>query len=76
MGNPLPTNFLYTNIKQLLERVAPVMIDNQSILALVGHIDDVIKSNISGDSNDDDFEMPSPIESGMRLLLVIWSYFE
>ena len=65
MGNPIPQNHLYTHVKMLLERVAPVMIDNQAIVALMKIIDDSIRGlNEIGD------DVMNASEKGLKLLLV------
>ena len=65
MGNAIPQNYLYGNVKMLMERVAPVMIDTTAINALMRYIDDAVSG--IGELCDD---IPKPIESGMKLLLV------
>ena len=69
MGNAVPTNQLYTNVKTLLERVAPVMIDNLAITALVEHLHDAITGTINLRK-----EVPDIIEKGMKLLLVRYRF--
>lgn len=70
MGNPVPQNFLYTNIKQLLERIAPVMIDNSAIVALVTHIEGILPTGDADDAETDRLGDSENLESGMKLLLV------
>ena len=65
MGNAVPTNGLYTNVKTLLERVAPVMIDMDAMDALVAYLDDAV--NGLQEINDD---IPDVVEKGMGLLAV------
>ena len=64
-GNPIPSNYLYTHVKMILERVAPVMIDSTAIKALMKFIDDAVCG--LGEICDD---VPDAIEKGMKLLLV------
>ena len=70
MGNPVPQNFLYTNIKQLLERIAPVMIDSSAIVALVTHIESILPTGDADDAEADRLGDSENLESGMKLLLV------
>ena len=65
MGNSIPQNFLYGNVKMLMERVAPVMIDATAIVALLKFIEEAVDG--VGEICE---EIPKPIESGMKLLLV------
>ena len=65
MGNPIPQNYLYTNVKLLLERVAPLMIDSMAIMALVKFVDEAVGG--MGDICD---EMADAVTCGMKLLLV------
>lgn len=71
MGNPVPQNFLYTNIKQLLERIAPVMIDNSAIVALVTHIEGILPTGDADDAETDRLGDSENLESGMKLLLLL-----
>ena len=64
-GNPIQQNYLYTNVKMILERVAPVMIDCNAVKALMKFIEDAV--NGLGEICD---EVPDAIEKGMKLLLV------
>lgn len=43
MGNPGAQNLLYTIVKNLLERIAPVMIDSNAITSLVKLVDDTVR---------------------------------
>ena len=65
MGNSIPQNYLYGNVKILMERVAPVMIDSNAIVALMKFIEEAVDG--VGEVIED---IPKPIESGMKLLLV------
>ncbi|KAK2159284.1 hypothetical protein LSH36_155g04017 [Paralvinella palmiformis] len=66
MGNPIPQNHLYTHVKMLLERVAPVMIDNQAVVSLMKIIDDSICGlNEIGD------DVMNASEKGLKLLLLL-----
>lgn len=56
---------LYTTVKYLLERIAPIQIDAQSLTILVQHIDDAVKGQ--GTIADG---ITSPGEKGVQLLLV------
>ncbi len=65
MGNPVPQNYKYGNVKTLLGRIAPVMIDSIAIKALMKFIDDAV--NGIGEMVED---IEEPVEKGMKLLLV------
>ena len=69
MGQAVPTNALYTNVKTLLERVAPVMIDLDAMTALVTLLDDAV--NGLREINDD---IPDVVSKGMKLLSVRWQH--
>ena len=60
---------MYSNVKMLLERIAPVMIDNLAVQAYLDVIDKVL-------NNDEELckALPEePSEKAMKLLLVsIW----
>ena len=57
---------LYTTVKYLLERIAPVQLDAHSLAILVEHIDDAVKGQ--GTIADG---ITNPGEKGVNLLLVI-----
>lgn len=65
MGTHVPNNYMYTNVKMLLERVAPLMIDGTAIQALVTFVDEAVRG--LGEICD---EVPDAIQNGMKLLLV------
>ena len=67
MGNPIPQNPLYNHVKQLFERISPVMIDSLAIKALMGLIDDAV--NGIGEICEKE-DIPDPVENGMKLLTV------
>ena len=70
MGNPVPTNYLYTNVKLLLERVAPVMIDGAAVIALVKYMDEAVRAKLFDEAFELADDLPNAIECGMKLLLV------
>ena len=65
MGNPIPQNHIYGNVKLLLERVAPVMIDKAAIQVLMDYIEDGVRG--VGEITE---EVPHATENGMKLLKV------
>ena len=65
MGHPTPQNYVYSTVKVLLERIAPVMIDSVAIQELVAFVSDAVKG--TGEICD---EIPNATENGMKLLLV------
>ncbi len=67
LGNPIPQNPVYQHVKQLFERISPVMIDALAIKALMGAIDDAV--NGIGEICERE-DIPNPVENGMKLLLV------
>lgn len=68
-GKGVSGNLFYSNVKTLLERVAPVMIDQEAIEAIVFYLDDAINGlNLIGD------EVPDVLEKGMKLLFVCTTY--
>lgn len=77
LGNPVPNNFLYTNVKQLLERIAPVMIDGSAVMALASHIKEIMENK---DGSEMDSHSPSgsddSLESGMNLLLMLSNVYQ
>ncbi|ESO11948.1 hypothetical protein HELRODRAFT_62692 [Helobdella robusta] len=83
LGNSTPQNLLYATVKQLLERIAPLMIDNLSILALIILIQKVIQSKLDGNDEDDDEEDEEKQgrkerlhqKSGLNLLLLLSQNF-
>ena len=67
MGNPIPQNPLYNHVKQLFERISPVMIDSLAVKALMDLIDDAV--NGIGEICEKE-DIPDPIDNGMKLLTV------
>ena len=65
-GNPIPQNTMYTTVKTLLERVAPVMIDCAAVQEVLKFIDDAVLG--LGEINE---EVPHAVEKGMKLLLIL-----
>ena len=65
LGNAVPGNLIYNNVKVLLERIAPVMIDSIAVQELVTFVSNAIKGT---DEICD--EIPEATEKGMKLLLV------
>ena len=56
---------MYNTVKSLLERVAPVMVDNQAVAMLIRHVEDAVKGlGTIADGID------QPGEKGVQLLLV------
>lgn len=69
LGQPIMTNLYYNTIKMLLERVASVMIDQNSIEVLI----DLIEDCMNGGSAVEDIGLPreSCGERGLKLLSVL-----
>ena len=67
MGNPIPQNPLYNHVKQLFERISPVMIDSLAVKALMDLIDDAV--NGIGEICEKE-DIPYPVDNGMKLLTV------
>ena len=65
MGNPVPQNFVYMNVRTLLERVAPVMIDQEAIETLMDFVDEVIH-----DRNDATMRVDHAVQKAIKLLQV------
>ena len=65
MGNPVPQNFVYINVRTLLERVAPVMVDRQAIEFLIDFTEEVIH-----DRNDATMRVDQAVVKAMKLLQV------
>jgi sister-chromatid-cohesion protein PDS5 len=68
LGNPLPQNFVYTNVKLLLERIAPLMIDVNAIEALVAYVEEALQGKLEERVKDAGL-------CGMRLLLLLSQVF-
>lgn len=66
LGNPTQNNVFYMTIKALLERIAPVMIDYDSILQILRYVDDSVR----GLGEIDDEIGIKGSERGLQLLLV------
>jgi hypothetical protein len=64
-GKCVSGNVYYANVKTLLERVAPVMIDKEAIDSLVNFMDDAING-----LNEISDEIPDVVEKGTKLLYV------
>lgn len=65
LGNPVMTNVFYMTVKQLLERVAPVLIDRIAVQCLLTYVDEALQRT------SDIFEEVMPLkapERGLKLL--------
>lgn len=69
LGQPVMTNLYYNTVKMLLERIASVMVDQNSIEILVGLIEDCM----NGGTVIDDVSLPpdSAGERGLKLLSIL-----
>lgn len=65
LGNPIPQNYVYSYVKLLLERIAPLMIDAEAVEALTVYVDGAVRG-----SEDICQEVEDPVGCGMRLLVV------
>lgn len=67
MGHPVQTNTYYMIIKQLLERIAPVMVDKEGI----HHLVDCVKDALLGEcSIEADLGLKNSAHRGLELLWV------
>ncbi|XP_054711226.1 sister chromatid cohesion protein PDS5 homolog B-like [Uloborus diversus] len=72
LGHPVQTNSYYVIIKQLFERIAPVMIDKQGIKHLISFI----KDSLLGDGAiDAELHLESSAHRGLELLIVLTYVF-
>ncbi|XP_014675735.1 PREDICTED: sister chromatid cohesion protein PDS5 homolog B-like [Priapulus caudatus] len=71
LGNPTQNNVFYMTIKALLERIAPVMIDYDSVLQLLRYVDDSVR----GLGEIDDEIGIKGSERGLQLLLMLSTVF-
>ncbi|GAB6027135.1 hypothetical protein CHUAL_013897 [Chamberlinius hualienensis] len=65
LGNPVMTNVFYMTVKQLLERVAPVLIDKNAIQILVTCVEKVMNNDTA---MLEEVDSPKALERGLRLL--------
>jgi len=69
LGSPIMTNLYYNTVKQLLERISSVMIDQDAIRALLAIVSDALKG---GDIiNELGVDGDTAGEKGLRLLVVL-----
>jgi len=62
---------MYMTVKALLERMAPVLIDGMAVSALLGLVDENIKSSVSEEGDAETvIDAEDPVGAGMKLLLV------
>lgn len=69
LGNPIMTNLYYNTVKMLLERIASVMVDKESIAILVGLVENCMQD---GEMVDEvGIRREEAGERGLRLLTVL-----
>lgn len=72
LGFPVQTNSFYVIIKQLMERIAPVMIDHQGLLRLFNNVSD----SLLGDGEIDvQYGIENSAKRGLQLILALSSVF-
>lgn len=72
LGFPVQTNSFYMIIKQLMERIAPIMIDHQGLLMLFSYVSD----SLIGDGEiDNQMGLRSSAQRGLQLIQVMKRYF-
>lgn len=72
LGFPVQTNSFYIIIKQLMERIAPVMIDHQGLLILFHNVSD----SLLGDGEvDSEYGIENSAKRGLQLILSLSSVF-
>lgn len=67
LGFPVQTNSFYMIIKQLMERIAPIMVDHQGLLMLFDFVND---SFVGDGEQDAEMGLENSSEKGLRLILV------
>lgn len=69
LGFPVQTNSFYMIIKQLMERIAPIMIDHQGLLTLFTYVSD----SLIGDGElDNQMGLRNSAKRGLQLIQVIF----
>ena len=68
LGFPVQTNSFYMIIKQLMERIAPIMIDHQGLLMLFSYVSD---SLIGDGEMDNQMGLRSSAQRGLQLIQVL-----
>lgn len=72
LGFPVQTNSFYMIIKQLMERIAPIMIDHEGLLMLFNYVSD----SLIGDGElDNQMGLRDSAKRGLELILVLSSVF-
>lgn len=72
LGQPVMTNLYYNTVKMLLERVSSVMMDHESLLILVGYVEEVIRDGAaSALIADARLDPASAADRGLRLLVML-----
>lgn len=72
LGFPVQTNSFYVIIKQLMERIAPVMIDHQGLILLFNYVSD----SLLGDGElDAQLGIENSAKRGLQLILSLSSVF-
>lgn len=72
LGNPVMTNIFYMTVKQLLERIAPVLIDHHAVLHLINLVEQALEND---EAFCDEIGSTNAAERGLKLLLTLASVF-
>ncbi|KAI1280333.1 Sister chromatid cohesion protein PDS5 -like protein B [Halotydeus destructor] len=72
LGFPVQTNSFYVIIKQLMERIAPVMIDHDGLLILFRNVADAL---IGDGELDAQYGLENSAKRGLQLILALSSVF-
>ena len=72
LGYPVQTNSFYCIIKQLMERIAPVLIDYQGLIQLFDYVHDSLLDN---GENDAQFGLQHSSKRGLQLILGLSTVF-
>lgn len=70
LGNPVMTNVYYMTVKQLLERIAPVLIDASAVKELIN----LVSESLGGECSIEDIG-PLAAERGLKLLHALSTVF-
>ncbi|CAG2104988.1 unnamed protein product [Medioppia subpectinata] len=72
LGFPVQTNSFYMIIKQLMERIAPIMVDHQGLLTLFNYVSD----SLLGDGElDSEMGVDNSAKRGLQLIYSLSSVF-
>lgn len=75
LGQPIMTNLYYNTIKMLLERIASVMVDEESVACLVGLVEECMEGTNEELCEEIDLSPEVAGERGLKLLSVLANIF-